>query len=180
VGTFEQQRCILLHVLFDPAVCNIASSIGVNMSDIPVGQQIMKCAKKLIQRATQTHNKNVKVSTRKRHLMKAISVAFLPTPTKNDSDPHCTKNKKRDTSIRELTRILGFSNGTGWRTMTIAESKRGEIANGGSNGWIMLDEDDERTKYLDNLLDSLELWMANNDMVLDNPCKGELGIKRDR
>jgi hypothetical protein len=112
--------------------------------------------------------------------VKASSVAFLPTPPKNDSDPHCSNNRKRDISIRELTRILGFSNGTGWHTMTIAESKRGEIANEGANGWIMLDEDDERTKYLDNLLDSLELWMVNNDMVLDNPCKGELVIKRDR
>jgi len=180
VGTFEQQWCILLHVLSDPVVCNIALSIGVNMSDICVEQQIMKCGKKLIQRATQTDNKNFKVSTRKRYLVKAISVAFLPTPTKNDSDPHCTNNRKRNISIRELARILGFSNGTGWRTMTIAESKRGEIADGGSNGWIMLDEDDERTKYSDNLLDSLELWMANKDMVLDNPCKGELVIKCDR
>ncbi len=148
VGTFEQQWCILLHVLSDTDVRNIASSIGVNMSDIHVGQQIMKCANKLIQRATRTDNKNFKVSSRKRFLVKAISVAFLPTPPKNDSDPHCSNNRKRYTSIRELTRILGFSNGTGWRTMTIAESKRGEIADGGANSWIMLDKDDERTKIL--------------------------------
>ncbi len=180
VGTFEQQRYILLHVLSDPIVCNIASSIGVNMSDICVGQQIIKCAKKLIHRARRTNNKNFKVSSRKRYLVKAISVAFLPTPTKIESDPRCLNKKKKDTSMHELSRTLGFTNGTGWRTMTTAESKRGEIADGGANGWFMLDDDDERTKYSDNLLDSLELWMVNNDMVLENPCKGELVIKRDR
>ncbi len=146
------------------------------MSDIRVGEQIIKCAKKLIHQATRTDNKNFKVSSSRQYFVKAISVAFLPTPTSNDSDPCCSNKKKKDISIHELSRILGFTNGTRWRTMTTAESKQGEIADGGSNGWIRLDGDDERTKYSDDLLDSLELWMVNNDMVLENLCKGELVI----
>jgi len=64
VGTLEQQRLVLLHVLSDRKV-DIASSIGVNMALIQMCQQVLRCAKKLIVRATDTENKNFRVSSKK-------------------------------------------------------------------------------------------------------------------
>jgi hypothetical protein len=49
---------------------------------------------------------------------------------------------------------LGFNNGLGWRTLIQAEIKRLEIANQNANGWVMLDDDDPRSKYSKELLDA--------------------------
>ena len=43
-----------------------------------------------------------------------------------------------------------------------------------------MDNDVIRTKYFDKLLDALEIWMENNEMVCRNPCKGEEVITHDR
>jgi hypothetical protein len=50
VGTFEQQQMILLQVLSDPSIRHISSSIGIIMKEINLGQQLLRCARKLIQR----------------------------------------------------------------------------------------------------------------------------------
>ena len=65
VGTLEQQRLVLLHVLSDWKVCDIASSIGVNTALIQMCQQVLCCVKKLIVRAMDTENKNFRVSSKK-------------------------------------------------------------------------------------------------------------------
>ncbi len=54
----------------------------MNISNIQDAQQILRCAKKLVQHATATDNKNFKVSTNKRAVLQALTVALLPTPTK--------------------------------------------------------------------------------------------------
>jgi len=41
IGMFEQQRLILLRVLSDPSIRNIASSIGINMNETKLGQQLL-------------------------------------------------------------------------------------------------------------------------------------------
>ena len=64
--------------------------------------------------------------------------------------------------------------------MSLSSKKRRQIADGTQNGWILVDDNRVRTKYSDNLLDSLEIWMENNKMVCHNPCKGERIIMRDR
>ena len=64
--------------------------------------------------------------------------------------------------------------------MSLSSKKRRQIADGNRDGWIMMDEDSIRTKYFDELIDSLEIWMENNEMVCHNPCKGEEITKRDR
>ena len=44
----------------------------------------------------------------------------------------------------------------------------------------MLSEDEQQTKYSNELLDALEYWIENNDMVRHSPFKDNLVIKRDR
>ncbi len=44
----------------------------------------------------------------------------------------------------------------------------------------MINDDDKRTKYSDDLLDDLESWMQDNDMICFNPNKNETIMKRDR
>jgi len=46
IGTLEQQRLILLRVLSDPSFQNISSSIGINMKENKLGQQLLRCARK--------------------------------------------------------------------------------------------------------------------------------------
>ena len=51
VGSLEQQRLILLKVLSDPSIRDISSSIGINMKEIKLGQQLLRCARKLVWRS---------------------------------------------------------------------------------------------------------------------------------
>jgi hypothetical protein len=44
----------------------------------------------------------------------------------------------------------------------------------------MLSEDEQQTKYSNELLDALEYWIENNDMVRHSPFKDNLVIKQDR
>jgi hypothetical protein len=60
---------------------------------------------------------------------------------------------------------MGFSVVTGHRTLTPAEKKRADIAEGTKEGWIMLTEDEQRSKYTDELISALEYWIENNNMV---------------
>ncbi len=94
-GTFKHQRCILLSVLSSPAIFNIASSIGVNIHDIRLGQQLLTSVTKLLKWATKTKNKNHRVTKFKRNVMQSIGVALMPTPTKDGNDNHSTKKRNR-------------------------------------------------------------------------------------
>ena len=44
----------------------------------------------------------------------------------------------------------------------------------------MLNKDEQQTKYTNELLDALEYWIENNDMVRHSPFKDNLVIKQDR
>ena len=44
----------------------------------------------------------------------------------------------------------------------------------------MLNEDEQQTKYTNELLDALEYWIENNNMVRHSPFKDNLVIKQDR
>jgi hypothetical protein len=57
VGT-EQQRLILLRVLSDPSIRDLSSSIGINMNEIKLGQQLLRCARKLIRRSKNNPDNN--------------------------------------------------------------------------------------------------------------------------
>jgi hypothetical protein len=89
-------------------------------------------------------------------------------------------SSKREISMREICKQLGFSVGTGIRTLSSVKKKRSDIAEGREEGWIMLNEDVQQTKYSNELLDALEYWIENNDMVRHSPFKNNLVIKRDR
>jgi hypothetical protein len=82
--------------------------------------------------------------------------------------------------MRQISKQLGFSVGTGHRTLLSAEKKRADIAEGTKEGWIMLTDEEQQTKYTDELLNALEYWIENNDMVRHSPFKDNLVIKRDR
>ena len=168
---------VLLHVLSDRKVCDIALSIGVNMALIQMCQQVLWCAKKVIVRAMDTENKNFRVSSKKQAVVQALTVTLLPTSTKDNSND-C---KKPLISTRALSKMLGFSNGGGgWRHILKASKKREEIPESNAEEWCMIDDDNICTKYSDTLLDDLEAWMNDNDMVCFNPNKGETILKRDQ
>ena len=68
----------------------------------------------------------------------------------------------------------------GFRAMLSVKKKRSDIAEGKKEGWIMLNEDEQWTKYTNELLDALEYWIENNDMVQHSPFKDNLVIKQDQ
>ncbi len=100
-GTFEHHWCILLSILSNPAICNIASSIGVNIPNIHLGQQVMTSVMKLLKQATKTNNKNHCVGKLQRNVIQTIGAALMSTPTKdsNETNPN-------DISIRQLSKEL--------------------------------------------------------------------------
>ena len=150
-GTFKHQRCILLSVLSDPAICNIASSIGVNIHNIRLGQQLLTSVTKLLKRATKTKNKNHRVAKLQRNVIQTIGAALMRTPTKDGDE-----SKLNEISICQLSKQLGLSNGLGWQTLTQGKKRHEAIAECNADGWIMINDDDKRTKYSDDLLDDLE------------------------
>ncbi len=81
--------------------------------------------------------------------------------------------------MREISKQLGLSVGTGHRTLSSIKKKQSDIAEGRKEGWIMLNEDEQRTKYTNELLDALEYWIENNNMVRHSPFKDNLVIKQD-
>jgi hypothetical protein len=48
--------------------------------------------------------------------------------------------------MRQISKQLGFSVGTGLRTLLSAEKKRADIAEGTKEGWIILTDDEQQTK----------------------------------
>ena len=61
-------------------------------------------------------------------------------------------------SVRSFCRMLGFSVGSGQgMIMSLSAKKCRQIADENREGWIMLDDDDIRTQYVDELLDGLEI-----------------------
>jgi hypothetical protein len=178
VGTHEQQRLILLKVLTDPSFRDLSSSIGINMKDIQAGRQVMQCSRKLIARSK---NGKRRTSVAKRTVVQALCVGLLPTPTKIlNTDDEVSPPTERELSMQEISRQLGFTWATGRRALSSAKMKRADIAEGNEQGWIMLSEDEQRSKYTPELLTALEYWIENNEMVRHSPFKNSLIIKSDR
>ena len=182
IGTLEQRRLILLQVLSDPSIRNLSSSIGINMKETKLGQQFLQCARRLVGR-TQNSSNNYKGRCRtsivKRLVVKALCLCLVPTPTKGMSNDGIVHLSKREISMREISKQLGFSVGTGFRTMLSVKKKQSDISEGKKEGWIMLNEDEQQTKYTNELLDALEYWIKNIDIVRHGPFKDNLVIKRD-
>ncbi len=86
VGTFEQQRLILLRVLSNPSIRDLSSSIGINLNKIQLGQQLLRCARKFIWRTKNSPEDNggqYRTSVSKRSVVKALCLGLLPTTTKD-------------------------------------------------------------------------------------------------
>ncbi len=81
--------------------------------------------------------------------------------------------------MRQICKQLGFIAGMGHRTLLSAERKQADIVEGTEEGWIMLTNDNQRTKYTDELLNALEYWIKNINMVWHSPFKDNLVIKQD-
>ena len=127
VGSLEQQRLILLRVLSDPSTRDISSSIGINMEEIKLEQQLLRCTRKLIRRSQNSPDKNggwYWSSVAQRSVVKVLCVSILPTPTKEPSnDGDLINSKQRDISMRQISKQLGFSIGSGHRTLSLAKKK---------------------------------------------------------
>jgi hypothetical protein len=78
---------------------------------------------------------------------------------------HNQPTTEKNISIRELSRQLGFSNGSGQRFLSSAKKKRAGIANGLTDGWVMLTEEQARSKYTKELLDGLKHWLDSCELV---------------
>jgi hypothetical protein len=83
VGNLEQQRYTLLYVLSDSAIRDIASSIGVNARDITLCQELVRSAKKLVQHATATSNRNCRISSDKHAVIQTAALLLTSTPPKD-------------------------------------------------------------------------------------------------
>ena len=70
-----------------------------------------------------------------------------------------------------LLKHLGFSVGTGLRTLSSANKKQSDFGKGRKEGWIMLTGNQLQTKYTDELLDALEYSIQNNELVQHSPFK---------
>jgi hypothetical protein len=182
VGTLGQQRLILLRVLSDPSIRDLSSSIGINLNKIKLGQQLLRCARKLIRRTKNSPDNNggqYRASVSKRLVVKALCLGLLHTPTKDTGDDGTSIAYQRGISMKEISKQLGFSVGTGHRTLLSAEKKTADTVEGIKEGWIMLTDDKQRTKYTNDLLNALEYWIETNDMVRHSPFKDNMVIKRN-
>jgi hypothetical protein len=153
------------------------------MNEIKLGQQLLRCARKLIRRGKNSPDNNggrYRTSVAKRSVVKALCLGLLPTPTKDTGNDGTSIASQRAISMRQISKQLGFSVGTGHRTLSSAEKKRADIVEGTKEGWIMLTNEEQRTKYTDEVLNALEYWIENNDMVRYSPFKDNLVIKQDR
>ena len=109
-----------------------------------------------------------------------MCVGLLLTPTKElSTDNEVSPPTQRELSMREISRQMGFTWGTGQRALSLAKTKQADIAEGNEEGWIMLSEDEQRSKYTPELLTALEYWIENNEMVRHSPFKDSLIVKRD-
>ena len=121
IGMLEQQRLILLRVLSDPSIQTSRTPSGINMNETKLGQQLLRCARKLIGRTQKSSNKNkgrCQTSVVKRSVTKALCLGLLPTPTKEISNNGSVISSQREISMREISKQLGFSVGTGHRTLS--------------------------------------------------------------
>ncbi len=103
----------------------------------------------MIGRTQNSSNKNkgrCRTSVVKRSVVKALCLGLLPTPTKEMSNEGSAVSSKREISTREISKQLGFSVGTGHRTLLSVEKKQSDIAEGRKEGWIMLNEDKQENK----------------------------------
>ena len=139
--------------------------------------------KKLIQRTKNCLDKNggrCWPSVAKWSVVKALCVSLLPTPTKEPSNNgDLITSNPRDISLRQISNQLGFSSGSGHWTLSLVQKKRADISEGTKEGWIMLNKEEQRSKYMDELISALEFWIENNDMVRHSPFKDNLVILRD-
>ncbi len=120
---------------------------------------MLRCARKLIRRTKNSPNNNgdrYRTSVSKGLVVKALYLGLLPTLTKDTGNDGTSIASQKGISIRETSKQLGFSVGTGHRALSSAEKKRADIAEGIKEGWIMLTDDEQRTKYIDDLLNALE------------------------
>ena len=175
-GNREQRRLVLLSFLSDPDIRDEASSIGVNLKEARIGRHILHCWRRIMSRAQSTANKNGRIIDDKRALVQSMATAAVPTPTKEGSS-----RLPQGVSKKDVIRHLNFSSySSGHRHLTKGEEKREQIAEGEREGWTMLDEKESWSKLPEELLDSLEAWIQNNEKVKESPEKSDQLRMRDR
>ena len=123
-------------------------------------------------------------SIAKQSVVKALCLGLLPTPTPTptkdpSNDGNSILSTQKEISMRESSKQLGFSVGTGRRTLSLTKKKQANIAKVMKEGWIMLSKDEQCTKYTNKLITALKYWIENNDMARHSLFKDNLIIKQD-
>ncbi len=140
------------------------------MEDARVGRHLVRCYRRLLNRAQHTTNKNGRISKERRAMIRSLCTLANRTPPKNGTN---TKESYIGPSTNVLARQLGFSsNGAAYRNMKIGKEKRGQIADGNVDGWIMVEDEDPRNQLPDKLWKKLCQWISTNKYIHDNPFKG--------
>lgn len=87
----------------------------------------------------------------------------------------------RTVSRAMIGRHLGLSVGATYRNLDRGTKKAALIMEGDDAGYELIDEEKERSKYKPEDLDRFEEWIKNEcEVVIDNPCKNDEVIERDR
>ena len=165
-GSFEQQRLVLIAALTDPLVVNVASSIGINLEEAAVHRDIIINTRSYLRRAKTTTNKNHKIGNNKCMLVNAICTAAIKTPPKNkDNVSKGRGGHRRNRGITKVCKVLGLTYGSGYRSITRGEKKRRQTVDQADEGWVLIDEEKERSKYSNDFKHKLDHWISTNSKV---------------
>ena len=93
-GSFEQQRLILHHVLIDPKVIRLATSIGTNPEEAQVARNIVTNMRRYLSHAKLSSRG--RVSNNKRAALNVICSAVIGTPTRSSKRLFATPAEQND------------------------------------------------------------------------------------
>ena len=79
-GNFEQQRLVLHHVLLDPKVINVATSIGTNIKEAHLNRTIVGNMRRYLEHANISNRGPGRIANNKRAALNVICAAVVGTP----------------------------------------------------------------------------------------------------
>ena len=103
-GTFEQQRLVLHHVLVDPKVINLASSIGTNIEEARVHRNIVGNMQRYLKHA-KLYSRG-RITDNKRAALNVICAAAVGTPPRPTRPTPTTRSTTSQSKGRKNSRSL--------------------------------------------------------------------------
>jgi len=163
-GGWEQQRETLYNLIIDPQFRDMYRSLsGVDGEEARVGCHVLKSIKKVMSKVMATQNKNFKQTNKQRRFIRCLSILVSSIPTKSSG-----------ITERMLGRFLGFSTGAAHRNFKKGRQKAALIMVGDEEGYELIEEEKDRSKYSAEELKRFDNWILNEcEVVVDNPCKDD-------